>query len=343
VQDKGIGLTEAEQANLFEPFSRLKRSDDRVVPGTGLGLASCRSVAELLGGSVGVRSRLNHGSVFYLRVPLIAADQVIAAPEPIYRGTVLLVEDTNYNAWAAEAVLRRFGLTCDRARTGAEALAMFEQKGYGVVLLDRNLPDLDGTEVAKRIRRLEAGASHAVLLAVTAYSSEEDRALCLASGMDAFIGKPLTPENVRAALASLGAPLMATSSVQMGSDRSPPGSVVDLSLLAFLAEEDAAGLGDQVTRWFGQIDQTMAAIGTAIRAADFATLRTASHELLGHARVVGAGELSEVIQEMEACTSPGQATLLLSRLATVVRQTKESVTSAAASRLAGPRPSAQPS
>ena len=197
VSDLGAGISEADQATLFSKFTRLPGAQRSEVPGSGLGLASCRLLADLMGGSVGVESRPGHGARFYLRLPMVAAT-VPAEPAhlSLANTSVLLVEDANYNAWAASAVLAKLGLACERARTGEEAVRLFTEKRYNLVLLDRNLPDMDGTEVARKIRALEADGPRAILLAVTAYCTPQDRALCLDAGMDAFVGKPLTPEKL---------------------------------------------------------------------------------------------------------------------------------------------------
>src|SRR6202007_232455 len=93
------------------------------------------------------------------------------------------------------------GLTCERAHTGAEALEMFAAKRFNLVLLDRNLPDMDGTEIAPQMRARESSDGlRSIILAVTAYCTAEDRQLCLDAGMDAFVGKPLTPEKMRKVL-----------------------------------------------------------------------------------------------------------------------------------------------
>src|SRR5213078_858072 len=115
------------------------------IPGAGLGLASCRLLAGIMGGSVGVQSQLGEGARFYLRLSLpIAEEPVAPATGNLPNTTVLVVEDTEYNAWAASAVLGKLGLACERARTGTEALELFGRKRFNVVLLDRNLPDMDG-------------------------------------------------------------------------------------------------------------------------------------------------------------------------------------------------------
>src|SRR5690606_10123718 len=139
VTDEGPGISAEDQATLFTKFSRLRKvRGGEEIPGTGLGLASCRLLADIMGGSVGVGSRPGGGARFFLRLPLTVATEPVVAPAAHLPNTaVLLVEDTDYNAWAASAVLAKLGLSCERARTGEEALRLFSEKRFNVVLLDR--------------------------------------------------------------------------------------------------------------------------------------------------------------------------------------------------------------
>jgi signal transduction histidine kinase/CheY-like chemotaxis protein len=328
VTDQGPGLSPAEQATLFTKFSRLRQQrGGEEIPGTGLGLASCRLLADIMGGSVGVRSQPGHGARFSLRLPLTVAAETDDVPVAQLPNTsVLLVEDTDYNAWAATAVLSRLGLTCERARTGAEALQLFSAKRFNVVLLDRNLPDMDGTEVARKMREMESDGLQAVLLAVTAYCTAEDRELCLRSGMDAFVGKPLTPDKLRNVLIAAGRRLLASATVQAMPET--PSLELDTSLLAYLSDGSAAGLRTQFDRFVASLDQLEADINTSARDGDLDRLRTGAHRLLGQAKMVGATTLSEIALQLEhAATAEeiGHARNLLPRVRAEVQMVTEAM------------------
>jgi signal transduction histidine kinase/DNA-binding response OmpR family regulator len=300
VTDAGAGISAEEQATLFTKFTRLRQQrGGEDIPGTGLGLAACRLLADIMGGSVGVTSREGQGARFYLRLPLtIAPEQVPAPAAHLPNTTVLLVEDTDYNAWAATAVLAKLGLACERACTGAEAIRLFGEKRFNVVLLDRNLPDMDGTEVARRIRELESDGRQSVLLAVTAYCTAEDRELCLRSGMDAFLGKPLTPEKLRNALLAAGRRLLAAASVH--SLPEAPAMEIDFTLLNYLSDGSPAGLEAQTQRFLATLEETAGEITAAANAQDYPRLCTSAHRLLGQARMVGATSLGEAAAALES-------------------------------------------
>lgn len=297
VRDSGPGIGSAEQATLFTKFTRLKGAREGDIPGTGLGLAACRLLADIMGGSVGLVSKPGEGARFFLRLPVTVATKTAEAPlAAIPNTTVLLVEDTDYNAWAAQAVLSRLGLTCERARTGAEAIQLFQAKRFNLVLLDRNLPDMDGLEVARQMRAGESGDLQAVLLAVTAYCTAEDRKLCLDAGMDAFVGKPLTPEKLRRVLLAMSRKLVGTGSVDVPADL--PATEPDLSMLSFLAD-DAEDVDAQIERFGETLGETEQALDQAAASRDFAALAKAAHLLISQARMVNGGALAEAARRLE--------------------------------------------
>lgn len=317
VRDWGPGMSEEDRTALFKKFSRLSRARQEGVAGTGLGLASCRLLADIMGGSVGVESEPGKGSRFFLRLPLtVVVDTPELAPQTLPQAAVLLVEDTDYNAWAAKAVLARLGLACDRARTGAEAVRMFEEKRYNVVLLDRNLPDMDGLEVSRRIRASETDGLQTVILAVTAYATAEDRQLCLDAGMDAFVGKPLTPDKLRRTLLGLGRRLLATATVDLSRSASPPpmpplsapaapsepesaSSGLDLALLTYLSDGTSEGFHAQVQRFLDTLSTTQADLAAALASGDFEQAKVFAHRLQGQAKMVGCAPLAEAAVDVE--------------------------------------------
>jgi signal transduction histidine kinase/DNA-binding response OmpR family regulator/ligand-binding sensor domain-containing protein len=308
VSDHGPGIAAAEQSTLFTKFSRLRQQrGGEEIPGTGLGLAACRLLADIMGGAVGVESQVGNGARFYLRLPLAIATGPVAAPVACLPNTsVLLVEDTDYNAWAATAVLAKLGLSCERARTGEEALRLFGARPFHVVLLDRNLPDMDGTEVARRMRELESDTPQAVILAVTAYCTAEDRALCLQSGMDAFVGKPLTPEKLRHVLLDAGRRLLASASVQVSPEISAAN--IDMALLTYLSDGSRESLELQIRRFVATLHEAHTEMTAASQRHDFDGLGTAAHRLLGQARMIGCGSLAEAATRLEAAARSGDAT-----------------------------------
>lgn len=218
VHDTGIGLNEAEQAQLFQSFQQADVSTTRQYGGTGLGLAISRHLAEQMGGSVGVRSQRGQGSVFWFTLRLERADEVQPAPDepaPIpaslsqarealqaLHGTpVLVVEDNELNRLLAGELLRGVGLTVDFAHNGRQAVDRLSQADadYGLVFMDMQMPVMDGLEATRLIRQLP-GRAHLPIVAMTANAMVEDSERCMAAGMNDYISKPFSPETLWALL-----------------------------------------------------------------------------------------------------------------------------------------------
>jgi signal transduction histidine kinase/CheY-like chemotaxis protein len=322
VIDHGAGIAEADQDALFAKFSRLDSARRSNVPGTGLGLASCRLLADLMGGSVGVVSSPGQGARFFLRLPLMVATEAVVPRDDIKlpQTSVLLVEDTDYNALAAKAVLSKVGLSCDRASTGAEALQLFAAKRHHVVLLDRNLPDMDGADVARQLREIETDGARAMILAVTAYCTAEDRRRCLEAGMDAFLGKPLTPDKLRAALlgASTDGVVSARLTAQVPLRALEEPAKIDTTLLEYLGDGTPAGAAAQKLRFLDELERAHQAL-LATNLPEFTAIADAAHRVLGQARMVSAAALVDCCVALETSARIGEAETIPERMAQVSR------------------------
>jgi CheY-like chemotaxis protein len=272
-----------------------------------------------MGGSVGVTSTPGSGSRFFLRLPLITATELSLPETPLPPATVLLVEDMDYNAWAATAVLAKLGLSCERASTGEEALRLFREKRFNVVLLDRNLPDMDGLDVARRMREHEAGESPAILLGVTAYCTAEDRALCLEAGMDAFVGKPITPKKLRRVLIAAGRRLLTSATADL--DHQPQTQTdVDFTVLNYLSDGSVDGLQDQVVRFLASLEGEYADATRAHLADDANHLATLAHRLHGQAKLVGHSALLDAAKNLQTIARSGTRSQRQEGLASVRKE-----------------------
>lgn len=208
VQDTGIGIPPENQKRLFTAFEQADGSMTRKYGGTGLGLAISKRLVQMMGGEIGVDSREGEGSTFWFSVRLAHGEahpeaRVEASPasteeqlQTRHAGArILLAEDEPVNQEVSSGLLAEVGLQVDLANDGAQAIEMAKNFAYDLILMDMQMPKLNGVEATRVIRGIP-GYAHIPILAMTANAFEEDRKQCLDAGMNDHIGKPVDPERL---------------------------------------------------------------------------------------------------------------------------------------------------
>ncbi len=202
IEDSGVGIAQKDMPRLFEPFTQLDASLTREKGGTGLGLPICKRLVEMMGGTIGARSRLGRGSTVWFtltaqRSPLDQAEvTVVNDTLDIEKARILVVEDNPVNQEVIVSMLSGLGFDVSKAGNGAEALRILEQQRFDLVLMDCQMPTMDGYRATEEIRRREGDGRHTPIVAVTAHAMEGDRERCLAAGMDDYLAKPLNFERL---------------------------------------------------------------------------------------------------------------------------------------------------
>ncbi|MFN8635128.1 MAG: ATP-binding protein [Chloroflexota bacterium] len=203
VEDTGVGIPAELQDRLFRPFSQVDSSTTRQFGGTGLGLSICKQLAELMGGTIGVDSAVGRGSTFWFTAWLspttasTAADVLAPSPSaPTLTGQrILLADDSSVNRKVISKMVERFGCTVEAVTNGQEALYAVTASRFDLVLMDCQMPTMDGYHASMAIRAWEAeraviGSPHLPIVALTASATDQDRRRCLDAGMDDFLTKP---------------------------------------------------------------------------------------------------------------------------------------------------------
>ncbi|MBS1827109.1 MAG: response regulator [Acidobacteria bacterium] len=212
VSDTGIGVPEELQTHIFEPFTQADSSLTRRHGGTGIGLAVCKKIVSALGGEIGMRSAEGIGSVFGFQIPLVRARRNATTPLPAIqpakppaangsrRPRVLIVEDNSVNQKVASRLVERGGFEYAIAENGLEALEHLAATTFDAILMDCQMPVLDGYSATLQIRKNEKKGQHIPIIAMTAHAMEGDRERCIASGMDDYLTKPVNRQELLSVL-----------------------------------------------------------------------------------------------------------------------------------------------
>ncbi len=205
VADTGVGIPEQSLGSLFKVFSRVRQDQTKTVAGTGLGLSICKKLTDMLGGTIGVRSKPGEGSVFWFTLPFSLSrpvnekirEQAQVAIELFNGKSVLVAEDNVINQRIVVYQLKRMGFEIEMASDGLEAWNKYKEREFDLIILDIQMPEMDGYEVAREIRNLEADTgAHSLIIALTANAMKGDRERYLEAGMDGYISKPFTFETL---------------------------------------------------------------------------------------------------------------------------------------------------
>ena len=345
VQDRGIGMSAQEVAQLFRSFHQADPSTTRKYGGTGLGLVISKQLAELMGGTVGVDSQPGLGSTFwftaqlqqYLGAPQDSSGEAPQMIEAIRGARILLVEDNLFSQQVGCELLEDAGAVVHVAGNGYEALELVRQHRYDCVLMDVQMPEMDGFEATRRIRADPALAG-LLVIAMTANAGSEDRARCLAAGMDEFVTKPIEP-NLLMHLLAKWFRLRGLAGQQQGqaataaADAAPGGvgrnmAVLDLQSLATTFSNDPLKMRKYAQLFLDTARAGLAEMEQALALEDLGRLADLGHRSKSSALAVGAKAFAALCQQIEGLRREGdlhQARALVSAAGPALAQVAEQI------------------
>ncbi|MCC7596109.1 response regulator [Janthinobacterium sp. FW305-129] len=330
VRDTGIGMTPEAAAAVFQPFRQADSTTSRKYGGTGLGLAIIKQLAEMMGGNIVLESVAGQGSSFAVTVVVgavapgdapaapmkpalpAAPDGAGAAPAPL---RMLLVEDNAINQEIALAMLEDTAYQATPADNGRRALALWERYPFDVILMDCQMPEMDGFEATRRLRRMESeqGRSRTPIIALTANAILGDRELCLDAGMDDYLAKPYTRAALLAVLArwrpASSVPAAAETAEEVDPAQAEPAAasdaspILDAAALQNLRAMRRPGrpdvLGRIIDLFYSDAPRLLGQLEMAAGASDAAALQLAAHTFKSSCANVGALGLSATCREIE--------------------------------------------
>jgi PAS domain S-box-containing protein len=307
IHDTGIGMTPGEAKRLFTPFMQADASTTRRYGGTGLGLYLSHQFAQRLGGDIRVESVPGTGSVFTLTVAARglaktdwlerdtpAAATVEAGPSPVAEklgGEVLVVEDNDDNRQLITLHLRKFGIEPHYAENGAVAVALALEHPYALILMDMQMPVMDGLEATARLR---AAGYSAPIVALTANASKQDEQKCRAAGCNGFVPKPIDREALFRELRHY---------LRAGQ----PAEDTDAAPLVSALYEEEPGLAGLVEKFVVRFPEMLAEMEAARARADWAALKGQAHNLKGVGGGYGYPQVSKVAAQLEFAAASADA------------------------------------
>ncbi len=317
VQDSGIGMTKVQQEKLFNAFQQAEISTSRTHGGTGLGLVISKQLTELMGGKIGIKSTLGQGSTFWFTAHLERDQRAThhAADNShitTLSGTrILIVDDNTLNLQIAQELLQESGIITEVANDGLEAVEMVSSGHFDAVLMDVQMPILDGLE-ATRLIRISTPSKALPIIAMTANATEQERKKCLSAGMDNFIAKPIQPNIINSILIhhllyktieKLPHPSqLATKKEPRSGTLFPEANdpnIIDIGVLNKLLKSNPIKVEKFIHLFLQLADESLEEMKEAQQKQAFQRLNFIGHRLKAQARTVGALRLADLCQELE--------------------------------------------
>lgn len=335
IKDSGIGISEEDQEKLFQSFNQLDSSSSKNYGGTGLGLSISKQLVESLGGEIGVVSTPGLGSTFWFTFEASVTNRPTEKKAPakkqvqkpvIKNPKVLLVDDNQINRNVASKILTKSGCVIDEAEGGQRAIDLVEKNSFDLIFMDIQMPEMDGVEATYRLKRLGL-KNLPPIIAMTAYSMEEDREKFLGQGMDDYLAKPITAEKLIQTVKKW----TNYEPIKMSSDLLEEESqrlILNQNTLNQLRKFGGLELIESaLTEFDEEATELVSVAETSFKQKDYDELKGAMHTLKGNAGTLGAERLSDLAAKLEKNVKDntfGEVSDLLNQLQEALGQFKTS-------------------
>ena len=303
VSDTGIGIPSDKLDRLFKSFSQVDGSYTRKFGGTGLGLAISKQLAEMMGGRMWVETQEGKGSIFYFTIPCQLGNKIDRNSETPkilktqYALNILLAEDDPINQKVISRMLKEKGHAVVTANNGLEAVSLFEEGQYDLVLMDIQMPEMDGLEATRKIREKENGL-HTPIIALTAYALQGDRERFLSLGMDEYLSKPINIDELYYLLDRVSAIKNRQGNEIRVSDN---GEII-------IAKSKNLKLSEEQLTMLSKIASSIAELNKVLKVLEdnnFSAIEGIAHQIKDYANLIEAGELKEIAFRIELAARRG--------------------------------------
>jgi len=320
VSDTGIGISEENQKSLFQPFMQANDSIRQTHGGTGLGLAISKELVKMMGGKIGLTSTLGVGSTFWFTIPFekkhvfkekstgsVKEEGFLIAEKKLGR-RILVAEDNPINRQVISQQLKILGYDeVQMVQDGVELLKCLKQQTFNLILLDCQMPKLDGYAAAKEIRRREGMGRHTFIIAMTANALLDDRATCLDIGMDDYIAKPIQMLELQLKLKKyLSIPLHRTNQSQLEN----PESLINFENLLAIYEGNKDAVNTLYKTFFIYLGESIEELKNAIKNNNKNDILSISHKNIGSSGTFGCHTITLIFKEIEKCAIENKFTKL---------------------------------
>ena len=315
VEDNGIGIPENKLNSIFESFTQASSSTTRKYGGTGLGLTISKQFIELQGGIISVKSKINEGSTFTFRlsfnkpkaiVPVAAVAPLALSPinlDELGRLRILLAEDNEINQLLVKKVMSEWGFPLDIAPNGIKALELFFQNEYDLILMDMQMPEMDGYKTTATIRNSNHYNKHTPIIALTAHASAGEAAKCLDAGADAYLSKPFKANLLLQEIATLYKKTPAFDPISMNENNiganNPNSHKINLTYLREMASGDNSFMEEIMDMFIQQTPENLAKLHEYTMSRQWPEVKSLAHKMKSSVILVGIQELEDIFVNLQ--------------------------------------------